>query len=250
MPLDVYLLPAWTNPADLTNRVVVVIDLLRATTTITQALAAGACEVIPCLEVAEAQTLADQWRKEPSCGGVVLGGERGGQRIPGFDLGNSPAEYTAESVGGKTVIFTTTNGTRAMQLCRQARRVLLGSFNSFSALVAELQGERDLALLCAGTAGLVTAEDVYFAGALVDAFLANGLGVPQNDEAVLARVAWRGLAGRETAERLASHLHDSRGGRNLAQLGMQDDILWAARIDTIDVVAELHPRDWRIRLIP
>ena len=248
MPLDVYLLPAWTSSETLANRVVVVIDLLRATTTITQALSAGAREVIPCLEVNDAQELAAHWRQEPGRGAAVLGGERGGQRIPGFDLGNSPAEYTAESVGGKTVLFTTTNGTRAMQLCRQARRVLLGSFNNLSALAAELRGERDVALLCAGTQGFVTAEDVYFAGALVDAFLADrSEPIPQNDEAVLARAAWKGIVGREVPERLASHLQESRGGRNLARLGMQDDILWAARIDTIGLVAELQLREWRIR---
>jgi len=127
--IDVYLLPALVEPADLAGKAVAVIDVLRATTTIIQALAAGAAEVIPCLEVEEARRIA-----VPLGGRAVTGGERGGKQIPGFDLGNSPAEFTPERVAGKTVVFTTTNGTRAMQRCKEARRVLVAAFTNLSAV--------------------------------------------------------------------------------------------------------------------
>ena len=142
--IDVYLLPALLSRRSLAGKIVVVIDVLRATTTIVHALAAGAKEVVPCLEVEEARRVAGELGSE-----AITGGERGGKQIPGFDLGNSPAEYSRERVAGKTVVFTTTNGTRAMLCCKQARRVLLGAFVNFSAVCRELAEARaDRASLC------------------------------------------------------------------------------------------------------
>src|SRR5262245_18694621 len=161
--LDVYLLPDLAEPAALAGKTVVVIDVLRATTTIIRALAAGAREVVPCLEVEEARRISSELGSA-----AILGGERGGVPIPGFDLGNSPAEYTRERVGGKTVVFTTTNGTRAMQRCKLAGRVLLGAFVNFSAICRELSGTDEIAIVCAGTDGHVTREDTLLAGAIVD----------------------------------------------------------------------------------
>ena len=155
----VYFLPSLADAAMFVGRTVVVVDILRATTTIVHALAAGAKEVIPLLDVAEARCKA-----QAIGSAVMLGGERGGKRIEGFDLGNSPTEYTAEAVGGKSVVFTTTNGTRAMQLCRSANRVLIGAFTNFSAVCRELEREEHVDILCAGTDGQITREDVLFAG--------------------------------------------------------------------------------------
>src|SRR5215471_15948471 len=106
-PILVHLLPTLVEPAELRDGVAVVIDLLRATSTIVHALAAGAKAVVPCGEIDEAWQVAA--RSQP--GSFVLGGERGGLKISGFDLGNSPSEYTREAVAGNRVIFTTTNGT-------------------------------------------------------------------------------------------------------------------------------------------
>jgi 2-phosphosulfolactate phosphatase len=102
--VDVYLLPALVQPEELTDRTVVVIDVLRATTTIVQALASGATQVVPCQEIADARDLA---LKLP--GPILLGGERGGKQIAGFDLGNSPGEYSHDVVGGKRS-YSATNG--------------------------------------------------------------------------------------------------------------------------------------------
>src|SRR5436309_2662913 len=109
-PVRVHLVPSLAAPVALVGGVAVVIDVLRATTTIVHALAAGCAAVVPCAEVDEAKKTAAALRP----GKVVLGGERGGKLIRGFDLGNSPREYTAKACKKATVVFTTTNGTRAI----------------------------------------------------------------------------------------------------------------------------------------
>src|SRR5262245_43573743 len=107
--VNVHLLPQLAPPGCLAGGLAVVIDVLRASTTIVHALAAGCTDVRPCLEVDEARALADGMR----AGKVVLGGERDGVSLTGFDLGNSPREYTAQSCKDRSVVLTTTNGTRA-----------------------------------------------------------------------------------------------------------------------------------------
>lgn len=243
--LNVHLLPALVTPEELAGRTVVVIDVLRATTTIIHALAAGAKEVVPLLEVEEARQLA---AKLP--GTALLGGERTGQRIVGFDLGNSPTEYTPAVMGGKTLIFTTTNGTKAMQRCGQARRILIAGFVNFSALCRELAGEEGVEIVCAGTDGHVTREDTLLAGAIVDDWRTSHSDAPLcNDQAEIAADAWRTCAGILSGrDPLAAALRDSRGGRNLIEIGQENDIDLAAQIDRFDIVPELDIASWRIRL--
>jgi 2-phosphosulfolactate phosphatase len=247
--LDFYLLPALLEPDDLSGRSVVVIDVLRATTTIVTALAAGATRVIPCLEVEEALRFAGGAETA-----VVLGGERGGRPIPGFDLGNSPAEYTAERVAGRTVVFTTTNGTRAMLRCSTARRLLLGAFVNFSAVCRELGGETRIALVCAGTDGQVTREDALFAGAVVDDLCRHasrrdavgGGGFALNDQAEIAADAWRAAVRLLVDRPLGMTLRDSCGGRNLIEIGQENDIELAGQIDRYDLAPVVNTTTWQI----
>lgn len=239
--IDVYLLPALFEPVDLEGKSVVVIDVLRATTTIVHALAAGADEVIPCLQV------EDAWRMKATLReATLLGGEREGLPIAGFDFGNSPAEYTEKRVGGRTVIFTTTNGTRAMQRCFRADRVLIGSFVNFSAVCRELAECEEMALVCAGTDGHVTREDTLLAGAIVDD-LARQRSVELNDQAEIAVDAWQTAVRVMTDRPLGMMLRASRGGRNLIETGQENDIDLAAQIDKFDLVPELDLSEWRIR---
>lgn len=240
--IDVYLLPALVEPAALAGKTVVVIDVLRATTTIVHALAAGATEVAPFRDVEDAKRLAEELRER-----VVLGGERGGVPIPGFDLGNSPAEYTRDRVGGKTVVFTTTNGTRALERCTFARRVLIGAFANFSAVCRELIGDREIAIVCAGTDGHVTREDTLLAGAIVTD-LVQEKPSPLNDQALLTADAWQTAVRLMTDRPLGMMLRDSRGGRNLIDTGQENDIDLAAQIDKFDIVPELDLKAWRIRV--
>jgi 2-phosphosulfolactate phosphatase len=256
--IDVYLLPALVQPEELAGRTVVVIDILRATTTIIHALAAGAMQVIPCQEIAEARNLATELPPP-----LLLGGERGGKQIAGFDLGNSPAEYTRDVVAGKTIVFSTTNGTRAMLRCKAARRVLLGAFVNFSAVCRELAGQERIALVCAGTDGHVTREDTLFAGAIVTDLCSPpvvhpairgatsqgvALGCVLNDQAEIAADAWQTAVRVLTDRPLGLTLRDSRGGRNLIEIGQEDDIDLAAQFDKFDIVPELDLVAWRIRV--
>ncbi|QDU96410.1 2-phosphosulfolactate phosphatase [Lignipirellula cremea] len=247
--LDVFLLPSLATDADLEGRTAVVIDVLRATTTICYALAAGARAVIPCQEVDEARRLAGLTP------GALLGGERQGVRIEGFDLGNSPTEYDDDSVAGAVILFTTTNGTRAMQRCRGARRVLLGAFVNFSALCDSLADAEEIAIVCAGTHGEITREDVLLAGAIADDVAqrrANQPGAPQgpvrfNDQAEIAADAWRALRRDPLGlSPLALTLRSSQGGRNMLELGQENDIEIAAQLDKLELVPELHLTDWVI----
>jgi 2-phosphosulfolactate phosphatase len=247
--LAVHFLPALVSADEVAAGDVAMIDVLRASTTITHALAAGAAVVIPCREIEEAR---DKAAKFPP-GAVVLGGERGGLPIAGFDLGNSPGEYTRAAVDGKTVVFTTTNGTQALMHCRAAARVFIGGFVNLSAVVRRLAGERPIHLLCAGTRGQVTREDVLCAGALcellretvVDASLIN-------DQARIAMDCWRAAVPhgarppRALAGELSLALHDTQGGRNLMAIGLEHDIDVAAEVDRFDIVPQLDIALWRI----
>jgi 2-phosphosulfolactate phosphatase len=240
--IDVFLLPALVEPVALTGKTVVVIDVLRATTTIVHALAAGAVEVAPFRDVEDARQLANELG-----GKAVLGGERGGVPIPGFDLGNSPAEYTREKVGGKAVVFTTTNGTRALERCKLAKRVLIASFVNFSGVCREVAEEKEVAIVCAGTDGHVTREDTLLAGAIVMELHRDILS-QLNDQALLAADAWQTAVRLMTDRPLGMMLRDSRGGRNLIDTGQENDIDLAAQIDRFDIVPELDLDSWRIRV--
>ncbi len=255
--LHVHFLPSLTTPAELAGGLVVVIDVLRASTTICQALAAGAKAVVPCLEVDEARQTAGRY----PAGQAVLGGERRGLRIDGFDLGNSPSEYTPQAVSGRTLVFTTTNGTAALQQCTQAARVLIGAFVNLSAVCGQVQAALaaggDAHLLCAGRTGEITGEDVLFAGAIVQQL--NELqNVPTasarlwaiNDQALLACLAWRQvvqMCDPLSAPALADYLLSrTRGGTDLVRLNLAADVLDAAAIDRFDFVPELQQNQGKL----
>ena len=250
--LNVYALPKLVEPKDLLGGTAVVIDVLRSTTTIVHALAAGAREVVPCAEVEEARQIASQLPSNE----VVLGGERGGLAVLGFDLGNSPKDYTADRLRGKTLVITTTNGTAAMAHARTAEQILLGAFVNVAALSERLQGRPAIHVLCSGTDGQYSDDDILLAGMLVDRLQRrDGLGYMLNAQAITAQEMWlhkfdlpRAL-GAETLEpeRLAKALGNTLGGRNLVALGLDEDILAAAQIDRFTIVPELDPVTFRIR---
>jgi 2-phosphosulfolactate phosphatase len=249
--LKVHPLPQLVVENALVGGTTVVIDLLRASSTICQALASGAVEVVPFLEIAGARAAAELTSDRDQ---ILLGGEREGLRIAGFDLGNSPAEYTSEAVAGRRVFLTTTNGTRALDHARHARRIVVGALVNLSAVVASLRKEPQIDILCAGTGGEVTREDVLAAGAMVEGLVAERDEVWQlNEPAKTARRNWQGLvaaaraSGRSLSEHLAIELRDTPGGRNLLSIGMDHDLAACARIDAVDVLPELNVCAWRIR---
>ena len=220
------------------------IDVLRASTTIATALAHGASAVLPRRSIDEA------FAARADHPGALLGGERGGVRIAGFDLGNSPAEYAAERVAGRPVVITTTNGTAALAACHDAAEVLVGAMVNRAAAARRLATEQNAAaihLVCAGTDGLVTDEDVLAAGAILDAAGSDPAAVHDtlDPAARAARRLYRDLAaaGHDgPAARIALAFRTCRGGENLLALGMEADLAAAAAIDSLAVVPRLDRR--------
>jgi 2-phosphosulfolactate phosphatase len=239
----VHLLPRLFEPEQLRGGVAVVIDVLRASTTIIHALAAGADQVIPCGEVDVARALAQKY----AAGTVLLGGERHGERIPSFDLDNSPLKYTEDVLAGKTLVFTTTNGTRALESCHCAARVLIGAFvNQRAVIKAVCDDGRPVHLVCAGTDGLVTSEDVLFAGSIAHYVMEHrGIGQLPDDETQLALALWRSAM--DEPAPIRQILRDSRGGLNLLELGFDADIDRAAMCDLFDIVPEFDLASRQIR---
>jgi 2-phosphosulfolactate phosphatase len=249
--LNVHALPTLVEPEELLGSTAVVIDVLRSTTTIVHALAAGAREVFPCGEVEDARKLARQFPRDQ----VVLGGERHGLAIQGFDLGNSPEDYTPERLYDKTLVITTTNGTRAMARAGSATQILLAAFVNATAVYQRLQGHSAIHILCSGTEGQFGDDDLLLAGMLVDRLQrGDGQGYMLNAQAITVREMWLHkfalplALGAETleAERLAEALYETAGGRNLAALGFDEDILAASQIDRFTVVPEMDPLTMRI----
>jgi 2-phosphosulfolactate phosphatase len=234
LELYVHLLPEFARPEEFRGGAAVVLDVLRASTTIIHALANGARGVLPCATVEEALSRAAGQRE----GAALLGGERDGRLIYGFDLDNSPEKYTPEVVGGKTIIFTTTNGTRAFMRCRDADRILIGAFTNLSAVVNELARlEGPAHLVCAGTRGQITIEDCLCAGAIATALKERlGRSAWNDDSAGIAMDLFAARTAR--VDGLVETLKRSRGGRNLMRLGFEADILRAAQCDLYDVVPE------------
>lgn len=207
---------------------VVVIDVLRATTVMATALASGAASVVTFCEVADALAYRDH------CGqSCRLGGERGGLRIEGFDLGNSPREYTVESLMEQTLVQTTTNGTRAIQGCIAARRLFTGAFINLRAVTGCLLDSERVLIVCAGTNGHISREDVLCAGALCRRLLEQSPMTLVGDQAAIALSTWDDAVGLEARqETIYEALLNSRGGRNLVQLGLAVDIRDASQIDS------------------
>jgi 2-phosphosulfolactate phosphatase len=240
--LRVHHLPREIARNALAGSAVVVIDLLRATSTICQALAAGAVDVVPFLEVDEARAAAVAQRAKSGLNSVVLGGERHGKLIAGFDLGNSPSEYTPAAICGKRLFLSTTNGTRALDHAREAKRVLCGSFLNLSAVSASLEDEPRVDILCAGTDGVESREDILAAGAIVEKLVSGKHADWQLDARAQSALAeWK-----SRGDDLATELRETPGGRNLLEIGMDHDLVDCARIDTIAVAPELDIPAWRI----
>lgn len=237
--VQVHLLPCLAPPGRLQGGVAVVIDVLRASTTIVHALAAGCTCVRPCLEVDEARALADSMR----AGRVLLAGERDGAPLAGFDVGNSPGQFTSSVCKGKTLVLTTSNGTRALLRAAEADRVLVAAFVNYSAVCEQLRQEtRPIHLLCAGTAGQVTLEDTVLAGAVVD-YLCEVSEMEVNDG---GRLAWDCFENH--GRLLAGALEISHGGANLRRLGYDEDIRAAAAVDKFALVPELRRDPLRVEV--
>lgn len=233
MRADLYLVPGPIKEAGLAERTVVMIDVLRASTTICYALNAGARSVIPVKETDEATELRNKLGVENS----LLCGERDGVKIENFDLGNSPLEYTSKVVNGKKIILTTSNGTRAYGRKSGSNLVLTGAIINISKVVAAAAAAgKDLAILCAGLLGHFSIEDTICGGMLIHKLIADAkLNLELNDAASLALLLYRSNS-RALRETVAQGEH----GKYLQKMGFGEDVAMATEADSIPVLPILR----------
>lgn len=253
MKIEVILTPAelpLLAKRDLPDAACVVFDVLRATSTMVMALHNGAKAIVPVSEIAEALAFR---QKQPD---VLLGGERNGVRIRAaqtggtdFDLGNSPREYTLERVAGKTIVSTTTNGTRALRACAGAKTILAASFLNLTATAELVKKDQptQLLLVCAGTRENTALEDVLAAGAMGEMLLnkplspalsplGRGEGVIQtSDSAEMARRVYA-----QAKSDLAAAVRTSENARRLLAIPeLRDDVSFCLQQDIFPLIARM-----------
>jgi 2-phosphosulfolactate phosphatase len=240
MKIDVHFELAAPLP-DLTGSTVVVIDVLRATSSMVEALVNGAQGVYPVASTEEAIKLASSLGRDDT----ILCGEARGLMIDGFDLGNSPLEFSSENVAGKRLVMSTTNGTRAFFLVGDAVTVLACSFMNLSAVGVAAMESDSIVVVCAGMGGLFSLDDAVCAGALVQRIRAAAeVDVELNDAAMGA--VEMALTFRVNADFLAS----TSNGQHLVDIGLREDLEICAEIDRYSVVPEMDDRVIQLRAEP
>lgn len=231
MHIDVTFTPSDLAGQDKSGRTVVVLDVVRASTTIIQAIGNGCAQVIPTATVEEAREIAAGLPPHER----LLGGERGSQRLPGFDLGNSPREYTADRVRGKIIVFTTTNGTNTIHAAEGAERILIGAFANLPAVAEELAGANSSVILAAaGRLDRPVFDDIVCGGMLIQELqrLATD-GITLTDAGMVALHVYQNYEGR-----ILDALRFSASGQNLIGLGeeYQADLPFCAQVGVSNVI--------------
>jgi 2-phosphosulfolactate phosphatase len=228
----------------------VVFDVLRATSTFVTALHHGAKAIIPVSEIAEALEIKKSEARSQKPELILLGGERNGVRISAggidFDLGNSPREYTREKVRGKTIISTTTNGTRALRACVGAKTILASSFLNLTATADFLRAKnfQNILLVCAGTRENRADEDVLAAGALCEILSTDKTVGTLSDS---AQMALRAYAQAKTD--LSAAVSKSENARRLLAIPeLREDVAFCLQRDIYPLVAKMEA-DGAIRLL-
>lgn len=263
--IDVALLPQNAQHFSLESGLAVVIDTLRFTTSAITALANGAGWVQTCTTVTEALEQRGTDRA------LLLCGERGGTKIPDFDLGNSPREYRSAAIEGRCLLFSTTNGTLAVDVAHKSKvaQIVLGALvnrnaiaqhavDFLSAIPCPVSADPHhtraaVTFICAGTDGLVAGEDVLTAGAILDAIHDKWISTHGesasyifSDSAAIARALWKSVIsstslGSTLSDRIVAFFHQMRGGAKLVELGFAADLADAAAIDSLQSLPVCRP---------
>ena len=194
------------------DAIAVVIDIFRATSAMCMAFENGMEKIIPVEHVEEAL----DYKKK----GYLVAAERKGEIVEGFDLGNSPFHYMNANYKGKTLVITTTNGTRAIKIASKHNQVVVGSFLNYSAVCEYLMEQgKDVLLVCAGWRGRFNLEDSLFAGAVVDCLLESGQDHDLSDSSIASRHFWKMASGN-----LGAFVQNSSHRKRLAKLNLEKDI--------------------------
>lgn len=223
--VEVCLTPELMSLYDVKDSVVVVVDVLRATSCMVAGLGSGVASITPFAELEACRAM--------KAVGYRIAGERGGEKVEGFDLGNSPYEYMAEENQGQKIATTTTNGTRAIALSRRSQGVYIGAFLNLTAVATALrQRSEDILILCAGWKGRFNLEDTLFAGALIAALEGNA--TPTDDAAIAALSLYQ-----SQQDSLQAFLRQSAHAQRLSGPGAARDIELCLTLDQYDVVPVL-----------
>ncbi|HEX9006408.1 MAG TPA: 2-phosphosulfolactate phosphatase [Bacteroidota bacterium] len=229
MRIDLVFTPQHADEMGLRDRALIVIDVLRASTTIATALQNGAREVIPVATVEAAVKISANLAGDVT----LLAGERNARMIQGFHLGNSPLEFTSEKVRGKSIVFTSTNGALALAKGRLARELTVASFVNISQVTGHiLRAPRDLTILCAGTNGTFSLEDAVCAGMIIHGLSKTpALELSLSDGALAAMALYKSYG-----KSIRKMLEIGEHGRLLMELGFGDDLAYCAGVDTVPVL--------------
>lgn len=230
MNIDLVISADNINSEYLKNKVVVVIDMLRATSVITTALANGAKQVFPILTVEEA---FDKKKELLSKEDILIGGERKALKIDGFDFSNSPLEYTKENVNGKTIILSTTNGTRAINLSLKADEIIIGSILNAKAVALELKKlNKDVVFINAGTNGEFSMDDFICSGYMIN-LLSEISNCDLSDIAKTAKYIY------ENNTNLIDYIKEARHYSVLKSLNLMNDLEYCCKKDILNIVPKV-----------
>ena len=219
--INVALLPEEINAKTISDDLVIVIDVLRASSTIVTAFAAGAEKIIPIYNPEEARNRALAIKSSQ----VLLCGERGGKKLPGFDMGNSPLEYRMTDVKNKTLLLSTTNGVKMLERVRNARKIIVGSFLNIDAVIDYcLADDGKIMLACSGDRGHISLEDTVCAGMILDQISQLSADNDLNDDLLLARELYH-IYGHDLLEMMKS----STWGQNLMTMNLTADLVFCAQ---------------------
>lgn len=208
---------------DIKGKQVVIIDVLRATSVITTAFANGAKEVVAVREIDEALALREE--------GCIMGGERKALKIEGFDLSNSPLEYTKETIGGRRIIMTTTNGTNAISRSISAEKIMIGCMLNGRAVARHIaETGKDTVIACAGTKGQFSIDDFVCAGKILYDLM-EICDVDLDDMCSAAFMAYK-----EHKQNLLEYVKHAAHYKYMLSIGLQDDIDYCFREDETEIV--------------
>lgn len=229
MQIDVCYTPDLIHQYDVKGKTVVVIDILRATSCMVAGLGSGVASITPVATVEECEALGQA--------GYIMAGERGGEKLPQFNLGNSPFDYMQPEMKGKKIATTTTNGTRAIELSREADEVLIGAFLNLSAVVKHLaKSEKDVLLFCAGWKGRYNLEDSLFAGAVCHALKQDA--EFESDSAISSFYLYQSMA-----SDIGYYINRSNHAARLAKFNIHKDIEYCSRVNEFNVLPKLQGKE-------
>ncbi|GAA0878658.1 2-phosphosulfolactate phosphatase family protein [Algoriphagus jejuensis] len=217
---------------ELTGKIVVVVDIFRATSTMVAAIANGVKEILPFPDLESCQQMQEK--------GFLIGGERNGITAPGFEMGNSPVAYLKGEFSGRSLAMTTTNGTQAIDKSRGAEQILIGAFPNLEATVSYIQAQdNDLLIHCAGWKGHFNLEDSLYAGALVKALESTHRA---EEDGALAM----GSLFEKEGHNLKGFLSQASHAKRLQNHGIESDIDFCLTLDLYEIVVKADARGFLV----